>query len=226
MSKEGVTLSQKAYERIKTGILSLEFPPGSVLQERTLAEMLGISRTPLREALHTLMREKWLSVAARSYSRVRDVHLVDLRELYEVREILETSALSLLVTRGLYRECALLLEEQHEKMQQSYGNGKNSSFSFIESDRAFHSIVYSTLGNSRLQNIWHEIGDETVWYGMMAMVTPERFPAVQNEHQAIIKSLTEGDVEAAHIAVRSHFEITAMRIHNILENKRLVYIDI
>ena len=224
--KENVSLSQTAYERIKKGILSLEFPPGTTLQERALAELLGVSRTPVREAIHTLMRENWLTVEARSHSRVREVLLKDIQELYEVRYIIESSALALLISRGLSRQCALLLDEQHKIMQaqpEARLRGEDP-FEFIELDREFHSIIYKTLQNSRLRSIWNGISDEMVWYGMMAMITPERFAAVQEEHGAIIEGLKRNDPAAVAVAVKGHLDVTGARIQNIVENNRIVYI--
>lgn len=219
-----VPLSQVAYERIKKGILSLQFPPGFVLQERSLAELLGMSRTPVREAIHTLMRENWLSVAARSHSRVRAVAAGDIEELYEVRFIVETGALSLLAERGLMKTCVPLLEKQHRKMEKDCNSlrSEHDLFAFIELDRDFHSTIYRTLGNARLQGVWNAVSDEMVWYGMMAMVTPERFSAVLEEHGAVIESLRREDFTAISTAVRNHLNITALRIKSVMEKKRMI----
>ncbi len=221
-----VPLSQIAYERIKKGILSLQFPPGFVLQERSLAELLGMSRTPVREAIHSLMRENWLVVTARSHSRVREISTGDIEDLYRVRGIIEIGALSLLVERGLAETCAVLLEKQQKKMAKCYRSFRqeNDLFTFIELDRDFHSTIYSTLGNIRMQNIWRSVSDEVVWYGMMAMITQERFSAVLEEHEYVIESLKKADVVSIAAAVKNHLDVTTLRIKNVVENKRLVYI--
>ena len=122
--------------------------------------------------------------------------------------------------------CALLLDEQHKIMQaqpEARLRGEDP-FEFIELDREFHSIIYKTLQNSRLRSIWNGISDEMVWYGMMAMITPERFAAVQEEHGAIIEGLKRNDPAAVAVAVKGHLDVTGARIQNIVENNRIVYI--
>ena len=144
--------------------------------------------------------------------------------------MIDVGALSLLVERGQGEECAASLEKQHRKMEKccrsiQLERRESDLFAFIELDRDFHSIIYSTLGNARLQGIWNGVSDEMVWYGMLAMITLERFFAVLEEHAAIIEGLRKNDGTAIASAVRNHLNVTAQRIRNIMENKKLFYIN-
>lgn len=112
-------LASGVYERVKRGILSLEFPPGFLLQERNLAEELGVSRTPVREAVHRLSQEGWLQVNARKNIQVRPVSPSDLREVFQARRILERDALELLLSTGLAREAGRKMAAMATVMNES-----------------------------------------------------------------------------------------------------------
>ena len=131
-------LASGAYEQIKRRILSLEYLPGSILQERGLAEELGISRTPVREAIHRLSQEGWLKINSRKNIRIRYVSAADLHEVFQARRILEREAMDLLIDDGSGREAVPMMSSVLSEMD----NSRGSLFSFITADQSFHSILF------------------------------------------------------------------------------------
>ena len=187
-------LASGVYERIKKGILSLEYPPGFLLQERNLAEELGVSRTPVREAVHRLSQEGWLRVNSRKNIQVRPVSSSDLREVFQARKILERDALELLLATGLAREAGRKMAAMAGAMNESRG----SLFSFITADQSFHSVLFLVLGNSVLRKFWNAVSEEMIWLGMLAM-NEKRYDDVLAEH---------GRKRAARDALLEHLENT------------------
>lgn len=203
-------LASGVYERIKKGILSLEFPPDSTLQERALAEELSVSRTPVREAVQRLSQEGWLRVNSRKNIQVRSVSTSDLREVFQIRCLLEGYALDLLLNTGLYRETSRRMESIALEMEEA----KGSLFSFITADQSFHSVLFHVLGNSRLRTFWHAVSEEMIWLGMLAM-NEKRYDDVLSEHGKIVEALRERRKKAAKQALQKHLDST----ENILLRK-------
>ena len=196
-------LASGVYERIKKGILSLEFPPEFILQERNLAEELGVSRTPVREAVHRLSQEGWLRVNARRNIQVRPVSVSDLREVFQARRILERDALELLLSTGLAREAGRKMAAMAAVMNDSRG----SLFSYITADQSFHSVLFLVLGNSVLRKFWNAVSEEMIWLGMQAM-NEKRYDDVLEEHGKILGAVEEGKKRAAREALLDHLEKT------------------
>ncbi|GAB1428035.1 GntR family transcriptional regulator [Aminivibrio sp.] len=200
MKKEN--LAAGIYEKIKKGILSLEFPPGSTLQERSLAEELGVSRTPVREAVHRLAQEGWLLVNSRKSIQVRSVAAADMREVFQARRLLELNALNILISAGFSKKSGRCMEHMLSVMKESRG----TLFSFISADQSFHSLLFSA-GNSRLRGFWNSVSEEMIWLGMLAM-NEKRYDDVLAEHGKISEAVINGKKRAAKEALLDHLDNT------------------
>jgi len=196
-------LASGAYEQIKRRILSLEYPPGSILQERGLAEELGISRTPVREAIHRLSQEGWLKINSRKNIRIRHVSAADLHEVFQARRILEREAMDLLLDHGSGHEAVRMMSSILSEMN----NSRGSLFSFITADQSFHSILFRVVGNSLLQRFWNTASEEMIWLGMFAM-NEKRYDDVLSEHGKIVDAVKNGRKRAAREALREHLDKT------------------
>lgn len=201
MRKEN--LASGIYGRIKKGILSLEFPPGSFLQERSLADELGVSRTPVREAIHCLSQEGWVVVNSRRNIQVRSVSVADLRDVFLARRLLERDALELLLSMDLCRQAGRRMSELLALMAESRGD----LYDFISTDRSFHSVPFQVLANSRLLKFWNSVSEEVAWLGMLAM-DGNRFAEVLGEHGRIVEALTAGRRKGARDALLDHLAVT------------------
>lgn len=200
---ERENLAAVAYKKIKGGILSLQMPPGGILQERGLAEALGMSRTPVREAIHRLSHEGWLKVNSRKNVRVREVSPPDLLKIFQARRILELGAIDLAFSAGFAGKAAERMAVMDTEMHRS----GQSLFDFITSDQSFHSALFAAIDNQVLKGLWKVLSEEMIWLGMLAM-DENRFDDVLREHGKILQALEQGRKMAARKAMVEHLEKT------------------
>jgi len=200
---ERENLAAVAYKKIKGGILSLQMPPGGILQERGLAEALGMSRTPVREAIHRLSHEGWLKVNSRKNVRVREVTPPDLLKIFQARRILELGAIDLAFSAGFAGKAAERMAVMDTEMHRS----GQSLFEFITSDQSFHSALFAAIDNQVLKGLWKVLSEEMIWLGMLAM-DENRFDDVLREHGKILQALEQGRKMAARKAMVEHLEKT------------------
>lgn len=200
---ERENLAAVAYKKIKGGILSLQMPPGGILQERGLAEALGMSRTPVREAIHRLSHEGWLKVNSRKNVRVREVTPPDLLKIFQARRVLELGAIDLAFSAGFAGKAAERMAVRDTEMHRS----GQSLFDFITSDQSFHSALFAAIDNQVLKGLWKVLSEEMIWLGMLAM-DENRFDDVLREHGKILQALEQGRKMAARKAMVEHLEKT------------------
>jgi DNA-binding GntR family transcriptional regulator len=197
------SLSQQVYLLLKDSIMSLDLPPGSRLNESDLAKRMGTSVTPVREALRSLEGEGLVEL---SYSRsgvVVGLSLDDIRDLYEVRMVLETwavrNAVSLVTQEDLDE-----LRETVRRAEESLNSGDLSGFS--RNNRQFHRMLYQRAGNALLVKVLDGIADQVhrvvVAREKQAWAAIDKHHMELDQHRAIIKALEVRDAELAAISLR------------------------
>ncbi len=187
-----ISLSEQVYETIKGKVISNEFAPGELLQERLLAEMLQVSRTPVREAVIRLAQEGWLDISSQKSIRVREVTLQKVIELFEVRSIVEEFALKQIFDRNLNRRLAGELDTAVQRMRENLLCAQE----FARNDFQFHALFVAILGNSTLDALWKRIDEEIVRIGIMG--TKHSISALESvvcDHEKIVDSLWKGEME-------------------------------
>lgn len=196
---ERTTLSAQVYEKIKKSITSLEYPPDSILQEASLAANLGVSRTPVREATMQLLQEGWLMREGRSL-RVKSISEEDMRQIFEIREILEREALIKVFTCGNPRLVAGFLDDLVQKMEQ-----EKDFYNFTRYDLEFHAAIVRSMGNERLTQFWCNIYEEIFRCGLFSVRSVKnRKDQVTDEHRQIIECCWRKDLECALQAMKGH----------------------
>ncbi len=205
MAKNGrnVSLRQRAYERIKQNIVSLELPPGSVINEVALRTELNLGRTPIREALQRLALEKLVLIVPRRGMFVADIGMMDLQRLFEVRVVLESMAARLAARRGTehHWQCmeAVLanLPENGEAIENQ---------DLIAIDQACHEIIYEAADNEFLQDILvtNYALSLRLWYFALAKIGDMRSAIL--EHVTIMDALKAGDTEQAAQLLEQHIK--------------------
>lgn len=194
------SLTQKAYDHILDSLMKRLIPAGTVLQERRLAQMLDISRTPVREALNRLVSD---GLVIRKPGRVLVVTEMSVRELIEtlhVRQILEVESVSLACGRmtpaeldALEADIGAILDEHKPNAEADW-----------ELDTRLHQGIARASGNAVLATQIANLRRKTFMFNLHRV--PERFEIGHREHLAIIAALRRQDREAARDAVRVHIE--------------------
>lgn len=206
MTKENLNL--KVYRDIKKRLISLQYPPGSYIQEREVAETFGVSKTPVREAFLRLSHEGWLNIGNRKKIQVRPVAMLDIEEIFEIRNLVEPFSFKWVLQNGEPRAIAGQTDSILNSMMQT----PDDKFSFTQLDLQFHSIVISCSGYERINRFWTTVHEEAVRLGFMAMHGSYRFSEVLKEHTAIVEALWNKDEKAVLEAVDTHLRNTKIAL--------------
>lgn len=189
------TLTEHAFDSIKRRIIQLDLPPGQRFTESQLASELGLSKTPVREALAKLEREGLVEVIARSGYRVSDVTLKDARDLLAVRTLLETEAAGLAAARiGDGKQ----LQALNELCRITYDPSDRSSIArFLEANTEFHATVAEAGGNEQLAEMLRTVLDqlERLFHLGLALTTTSE--EMVHEHQDLVRAIMSGNVAEA-----------------------------
>ncbi len=209
-------LALVAYETLLEKIVSLEFAPGMELQERHLAEILEMSRTPLREALTRLAHEGWVNIHARRSIEVKRITPKTIREVFEVREMLECRGIDIIINNDAAHAEFVNLSMIHDIMT----NMQVNDFDYILTNQKFHAHLSTRGDNSLIDGLWKRVNMENVRLGILAVgVHPRRKKAVNDEHAEVITALLRRDAQTARNALLNHLGIVRANLERVLKDK-------
>ena len=188
-------VSDALRQAIRDGIL----PPGERLMEIPLAEELGVSRTPIREAIRILEQEGLIVMIPRRGTYVADMSLKDVTEVFELRSILEELA----AERITNEEIEAL--EQHLVEIGNYMN-ENNLDKVVQADILFHEILYKASRNDRLVEMINNLREQTLRFRTLSMSQTGRLAKTWDEHRQLVEAISDRDVERARQIARIHME--------------------
>jgi len=200
-------LSDQAYEVLRDSILRRRLPPGHRLDLDDLQSQLGISRTPLKEAISRLATEGLITVVPRRGSYVTEITAQDVAERFDVRQILELGAVDEIV--------ANLTDEHLDNLRRVYADlealttpeGLTSDyFGFLNKDREFHRTMLHITGNQLLLEIYEGLNIHLQVAKVFYMARDKRTGLVGYEHHEILKALEAKDAEALRATLREHIQ--------------------
>ena len=186
-------------DAVRRGILQ----PGERLMEIQLAEDLGVSRTPVREAIRKLEMEGYVIMMPRRGTYVADLSIRDINEVFEIRTSLESLA------SGLAAES--INEDELEKLQRllveigAYIKSGDME-SIVRTDTEFHDLLYQASRNTRLVGIISNLREQLTRFRTTSMSFPGRLKATLEEHRKIVEAIAQGDEKAARKAAEHHME--------------------
>jgi len=204
-----VTLRQKAYQLLKQKIISGELAPGSLLTESELAVSIGVSKTPVREALSQLEHDKLVSPIPRKGYLVTTITLKDIQEIFEIRLILERAATILAAERITKRELAKVeryLELNFDPRDQE------SFYQYIQANKEFHMEIARASHNGRLIEHLAQVFIDAQRLQYMDLTIGESSWAWQRDHERIIEALRKRDQKSAAAAVEEALEESRTRL--------------
>ena len=189
------SLKQQVYRALRREIRDGSLLPGDLLKERKLADLYGVSKTPVREALSLLEQENLVKAIPRAGYMVTQLALSDIQEVYQLRLALETTAIRLAVENITEQEIQKL-----EKIAHTSDPDRARVY-----NREFHSLVAWASGNSRLARIVEHLLDEMDRW--IALDVRHSSPAVLLiGHQRELQALKTKDPDAAEEAMREHIK--------------------
>ncbi|MCC8193674.1 MAG: GntR family transcriptional regulator [Deltaproteobacteria bacterium] len=193
----------KVYRYVKDGIVSQDLRPGTMIHERDLAQTLGVSRTPVREALQTLQDDGWLTVIPRKGTVVRPLGRAEIEEVLQLRVIIGAAGIKFSVGRigaNAFAHLKSLIAGQ-----EAAAAGLDY-MKFIEADMQLHVAMVRLAGNRRLSLIAEELLDNFRRVGLEAVRGRQELSGPIAQHKAIVAALEAGDACAAENILIDHIE--------------------
>lgn len=204
-----MTATDGAYEHLKRLILTGGLAPGEELREGALTESSGFGRTPVREALRRLVQEGFVEVRPRQGYRVSVVTLASVRDLFEMRLLLEPAAAELAATRASQEDLAALHDLAHE----SYVPGDPHSYErFLERNREFHVSVAKAAGNERLASTLRVLLEEMQRLFFISLSSDGTAVELVHEHHELHDALLARDAARARQVVIDQIEASRSRV--------------
>lgn len=211
--------SQTAYDELKRRILDNEMPAGELFLEQELAELLGMSRTPVREALIRLANEGMVEVRPRHGMRVLPVSAADMREIYEILTSLESAAAERVASRGVSAEAAAALQDAVDEMEEALAADDRRRWA--DADERFHLLLVELCGNQRLRSLVGTFWDQAHRARMITLGLRPRPTASNRDHAAVVDAISRGDAEAARRIHRQHRVRSGELLVDLLEKHGL-----
>ena len=214
---EYLPLRDVVFNTLRQAILKGELAPGERLMEIQLAERLGVSRTPIREAIRKLELEGLVLMIPRKGAEVAKISEKSLRDVLEVRRSLEELAIELACQRMTEEEVDAL-EQTQEEFKAAVACG--DAMKIAETDETYHDVIYKGTGNDRLVQILNNLREQMYRYRLEYIKDEDKRQILLLEHDKILKAVKLRRVEEAKEAMREHIdnqEITVSR--NIKEQE-------
>ena len=210
---------EQAYQLIRQRILDNVYPAGYRALEREFAEELGLSRTPVREALLRLEAEGLLELIPRHGARVLPVSAADMREIYQVLTALESMAAEIVTRRKPSASELRPLSGASKDMGDALR--KDDLDAWARADEHFHRQLLELAGNTVLIQTVQQLWDRAHRARMVTLRLRPRPVHSTKEHNAIVEAIRAGDPEATVRLYRSHRQRASLELLAILEKSRL-----
>jgi DNA-binding GntR family transcriptional regulator len=198
---EYLPLREVVFRTLRQAIIQGEFQPGERLMEESLANKLGVSRTPVREAIRMLELEGLVVMIPRRGAEVAKITVKDLRDALEVRMSLE--ALSVRLACERIDEAG---KEQLIEASMQFKEAINSKLvpAIVEGDERFHDVIFSTTNNQRLITIAQNLREQVYRYRVEYVKDFSYHDKLVREHDQITRAILTRDAETAEQIMKSH----------------------
>lgn len=203
LSRESSSLSEAAYSRIRSMIITLELEPGSLISESALMSTLKMGRTPIREALRSLANEKLVEVYPRRGMFVSRVDVANLSQLSETRAVLEIKAAELAATRSTAadQEITKALIKEIKAIK-----GDLDMPTLIGLDQRIHHHIYQCTHNEFLASALDNYYAHALRIWFLALDRVEHLADAIIEHRVLLEAIASNDPKAASKAMKEHVE--------------------
>ena len=208
----GRSQSEEAYLRILEKIVSLDLPPGSVVNEGRLREDLAIGRTPIREALQRLAHEKLVRSVPHRGTFVTDVNITDLARITEVRVVLEAHAARLAAERATSAD----KEAIGELLTVLEGGGATDQRGLMKLDQEIHRRVYRAARNPFLESTLERYFNLSLRLWYLVLDREVRLREAVDEHLQLLRAVLAGDGAGAEAIMRRHVSGFEREIRKVL----------
>ena len=194
-------LREIVYEELKRQIMIGEIPPGTRMMEVELADDMGVSRTPIREAIRKLEKEGLVSIEPRRGAYASEISIKDMVDVLEVREFLEGMAAGL-ASKRITEEETEAIKHAVEAYRDAVESGNTEEI--IREDEIFHKLIVDCSGNKTLIQMINQVQELALRFRYIYYEDFSRYKNMPNEHQEILDAVLSGDPEVARKVADEH----------------------
>ncbi len=209
------TLTNKAYDFIKSAIFNMELRPGQPLMDNDLAQRIQVSRTPIREALRRLETERLVVHDPHKGWKVCSLSLDDIQQIFDLKESLEGLAARRAVER-ISRKDAQKLLRIVDGMEEASRSRDHQAW--VALDVQYHEIIFRASGNERLKQIVNNLNDQWRRLRLGHLAVEGRIERSSEEHRCIAEAIALHDGDRAEAMMRQHLENLKRSLISLLEN--------
>lgn len=198
-------LALQAYEKVLDLIMSGEFQPGTLVNERKLALLLGMSRTPIRDALLMLESEGLVVRQGTRGLQIRQMNIEEFMDALQIRQLLEPEAARIAAGRVPAATLAEIADDLEAIVATAAADGRSVSREEVRSvDDRLHDLIAKAVGNDQMTTIIRTMKRQTQMFDLRSL--PERLEDTCREHLDIVRALDAGDGSAASEAMTLHLQ--------------------
>lgn len=201
--KKKQNLGEQVYLTIKKAIMDRTLNPRETLLERQIAESLGVSRTPVREAFKLLAKDGLVKLSPNREAEVADISVMDVREIIQIRARLETLAAGLVAENASEMNISSI-KERVRAMDDCLSRADYKGF--LENDLGMHSEILANCGNSRLQSILRSLGEQISRLTYLSVGDVDQARESLTNHKEISEAIAARDKFRAEAAMANHIE--------------------
>jgi len=198
----GRSLAEQAYAAIREGVLDARFAPGAYMLEKELADLLEMSRTPVREALVRLANEGMVEIRPRHGMRVLPISADDMAEIYTILTALESEVAAEVAARGLPAAELAALKASLAAMTAALDDDDLPAWTVA--DEAFHRRLVENSGNRRIRAVIQQFWDQAHRVRMLTLRIRPKPTASNADHEALVAAIEVGDADRARELHREH----------------------
>ncbi len=210
-------LRELVFESLREAIISGWLPPGERLMEIQLAEEMGVSRTPVREAIRKLELEGLVLMIPRKGAYVSGVSLKEVSDVFEIRLALEGLAAELATNR--------ITDEELENLERylviiAEGIENKDLNKVIEMDTDFHTLLYQASRNERLSQIINNLREQIQRFRTTSLASPGRMQSALEEHSRLVEAISSRDSELARRLAQEHIENAENSLMEVIRQEK------
>ena len=209
-------LRDVVFQTLREAILKGDLRPGERLMELQLAAKLGVSRTPIREAIRMLEQEGLAVTIPRKGAEVARMTEKNMEDVLQIREALDDLAVQV--------ACDKMTEDQLKNLTLAAKNFENAIQTgnlskIVAYDVEFHDIIYESTDNPKLVTLLNNLREQIYRYRVEYLKEKENYPMLIKEHKTILEALREKDKERVADAMRNHIRNQAEAVKNIIREQ-------
>lgn len=208
------TLSETAYDLIKTDIVTCALDPGQFIAQSALADQYGVGLTPVREALRRLTQEGFVRVVPRMGYIISQITPQDIHEIYELRMVLECTAARLAASRAL--DSTLGQMAQTASFTYTFKD-RQSYINFLNQNANFHISIAASTGNQRLALMVAKTMDELTRVFHLGLDLRDSAEEMRRDHLALVDALRQRNADLAEQRVQAEIVLSRERVLEALK---------